>query len=253
MAQDTARVKSDSLLARLRALEASVEALQKQMAETAPAGVAVRRRVQVELPTARIAPLYQSLQSACAADTADACVVLRASLDTGAWTHAELSLRAAPAGVGKLLDRLHGTGGVWQEAMEGEDLAAPIVDGERRIAMLRDYRDSLLALRARQGTTIDALIRINSELAQAQSQLETAAGEAAHLRQRVDTQVLAVAIAPPAGERRATPVADALHRFGGNFAHAAAGVVTFVAWALPWLLLLFFWASKGRVRDDGTS
>jgi hypothetical protein len=49
MAQDTTRVRSDSLLARLRALEASVGEIHKQMAETARGAVAAHRRVQLEL------------------------------------------------------------------------------------------------------------------------------------------------------------------------------------------------------------
>jgi hypothetical protein len=48
-AQDTARVSTDSLLARLRALEASVDVLQKQVAEAATSGVTTRTRIQVEL------------------------------------------------------------------------------------------------------------------------------------------------------------------------------------------------------------
>jgi hypothetical protein len=47
-AQDTAQVSTDSLLARLRALEASVEVLQKQVAEAATSGVTTRSRIQVE-------------------------------------------------------------------------------------------------------------------------------------------------------------------------------------------------------------
>jgi hypothetical protein len=50
LAQDTSRVASpDSLLARLKALEASVEVLQKQVAEAATGGVHTRNRFDVEL------------------------------------------------------------------------------------------------------------------------------------------------------------------------------------------------------------
>lgn len=48
-AQDTSQVAMDSLLARLRALEASVDVLQKQVAEAATSGVTTRSRIQVEL------------------------------------------------------------------------------------------------------------------------------------------------------------------------------------------------------------
>ncbi len=213
------------------------------------AQLAITRHVRVELPDDRIAPLYADLQAACAADTADACVVLHANLGASAWPSASLSLRAAPAGIAKLLEKIHGSGRIADEGMDGEDLAAPIADGERRLAMLRQYRDSLVALRDRPGNTIDALIRINEELAQTQSQLEAVTGESAHLHLRVDTQVLDVQIAPPATERRATPVGDALSAFGHDFASAVGAAITFVAYAIPWLVLMVpvVWALR-RLR-----
>jgi len=234
----------------------SIDAAAPAAASSAAAArLAITRHVQVELPGERIEPLYQALQAACAADAADGCVVLRAAYRGGSWIEADLTLRAAPAGVQKLLAQLHGSGGVAAESMVGEDLAAPIVDGQRRIAMTREYRDSLVALRDRQGTNIDALIRINQELAQAQSQLEAATGESAHLQQRVDTQVLTVKMTAPGDDHRPSPVAGALRDFGRDFGQASAAVITFVAWALPWLVLVVpvawgvrAWRARVRAR-----
>jgi hypothetical protein len=204
------------------------------------ATLATTRHVDMEVAPGAVAPLFASTQAACEADVASACVVMAATLDTGDYAHASLTLRAAPAGIARLLARLHAGNGLVGESASSEDLAAPIVDTERQIAMAREYRDSLLALRARGGNDIKSLMSINEELARVQSQLESATGERAHLQQRLDTETLTVAIASTGG-REAHPwrsISDALHGFGAHLAEAAGGAITFVAYAIPWVVVL---------------
>ena len=204
------------------------------------ATLATTRRVDMELAPDAIAPLYNATQAACEADAAAACVVLRASLSTGPHAHADLMLRAAPAGIARLLARLRVNGGLVSEAAESEDLAAPIVDAERQLAMAREYRDSLLALRAKGSNDIKTMMAVNEELARVQSQLESATGERAHLQQRVDTETLSVSISTVGEYERSgsQPVSHALHDFGANLGEAAAAAIGFVAWAIPWSVVL---------------
>ena len=118
-----------------------------------------------------------------------------AGLSTGQNTRANLTLRAAPAGIARVMAKLRVNGGLVSESAESEDLAAPIVDAERQLAMAREYRDSLLALRARGSNDIKTLMSVNEELAKVQSTLESATGERAHLQQRIATETLTVSIA----------------------------------------------------------
>jgi hypothetical protein len=203
------------------------------------ATLAYVRAVEVETAADKVAQVFASTQSACAAATADACVVLDARLSTGTEPDAKLVLRAAPAGVRRLLDGLRSGGGVVSESASAEDLAAPIADGERRIAMLRDYRDSLVALRARGGNDIGALMKVNQELAEVQSQLESAAGDEARLHLRVATETLTVTIHAIRESAVLAPIAQAARGFAGHLADAVAATITFVAYAVPWGLLLF--------------
>ena len=202
--------------------------------------LATTRHIDLEVASDAVAPLFASTQEACEADTANACVVMASQLSTGERTRAELTLRAAPAGIARVLARLHAAKGFVAESASSEDLAAPIVDTERQMAMARDYRDSLLALRAKGGNDIKTLMSINEELARVQSQLESATGERAHLQQRIDTETLTIAIGATGGAEPAfwEPVGDALHHFGGNVSSAAAAAITFLAYVIPWLLVL---------------
>jgi hypothetical protein len=152
--------------------------------------LATTRHVDMEVSPEAIAPLFAATQAACEADTASACVVMESQLATGAHPHADLTLRAAPTGIARILARLHSGNGLLGESASSEDLAAPIVDTERQMAMAREYRDSLLALRARGSNDIKTLMSVNEELARVQSELESATGERAHLQKRIDTETL---------------------------------------------------------------
>jgi hypothetical protein len=204
------------------------------------ATLATTRHVDMQVAPDAIASLFTATQAACVADAASACVVLASHLDTGDYARAELTLRAAPAGIARLLAKLHADGGFVGESANSQDLASPIVDTERQIAMAREYRDSPLALRAKGGNDIKALMSVNEELARVQSQLESATGERAHLQQRIDTETLTVAIAGN-GERAThawRSISQSLHEFGAHLADAAAAAITFVAYAIPWAFVL---------------
>ena len=204
------------------------------------ATLATTRHVDLQVAPEAIAPLFASTQAACTADAASACVVMASRLESGDAPRAELTLRAAPAGIARLLARLHGDAGFVGESASSEDLAAPIVDTDRQIAMAREYRDSLLALRAKGGNDIKALMSVNEELARVQSRLESAAGERAHLQQRIDTETLTIAIASTrARDAHAwRSIGESLDDFGAHLADAAGNAITFVAYAIPWAVVL---------------
>ncbi|MEP6502943.1 MAG: DUF4349 domain-containing protein [Betaproteobacteria bacterium] len=204
------------------------------------ASLAITRRAELQLETPRIAPLFNATVAACNAAATDSCVVLESSLSTGTRTHAELKLRAVPAGIARILATLRTGNGLVSESASAEDLAAPIADVERQLAMAREYRDSLLALRARGGNDIAALMKINQELAQVQSQLESATGERAHMQQRVDTETLTIEMnATGANDHEfLQPISRSLHDFGDHLAGAAANAITFIAYLIPWAVVL---------------
>ena len=204
------------------------------------ATLATTRRVEMQVVPEAIAPLFAATQAACEADAASQCVVMASQLETGERARAELTMRAAPAGIARLLARLHAGTGLVGESASSEDLAAPIVDTDREMAMAREYRDSLIALRAKGSNDIKTLMSVNEELARVQSQLESATGTRAHLQQRIDTETLVVTIGSAGAHE--TPawrsITDSLHDFGGHLAEAAGGAITFVAFAIPWAVVL---------------
>ncbi|HEY4372363.1 MAG TPA: DUF4349 domain-containing protein [Burkholderiales bacterium] len=206
--------------------------------------LAYEHSVQLDTDAAKVAPAYDAIQAACAA--AEGCVVLRASLAGGRMPGAGLQLRAAPAGIRRLTALLGTQGEIASQQMSAEDLGGPIEDGERKLAMLKDYRTRLEELRGRAANTIDTLIRVNQELAQVQSQIEAQSGASAHLHQRVDTELLNIQISARDQASAWRPTLDALGSFGANLAAGIAAALVTLAYALPFgvLLLVPLWGLR---------
>lgn len=191
----------------------------------------------LDLAEDRIAAAYDSLLKACAAQAAG-CTVLESSLNTGDNVHAWLKLRAAPAAVKPLVAALGQTGDITNAGTTAEDLSGPLADTAKRIAMLQEYRTSLLDLRARAAHDIDALIKVNQELATVQSELESMSGEQAQLRQRVETEIVEIRLSASGSQSLLKPLGEAFSSFGWHLSQAVAGIVLSLAYILPWGLLV---------------
>ncbi|WP_088966757.1 DUF4349 domain-containing protein [Vogesella sp. LIG4] len=153
---------------------------------------------------------------------------------------------ARPPGIRSIVAALGKQATVTNQSTSAEDLAQPIADAGKKLAMLRDYRARLEALRERAGSDVDALIKVNRELAQVQSELESSAGEQAYLLQRVQTELLTVSIGSQEHQAFWKPVSQALAEFGDNLSRGIATAITATAFLLPWgvLLLALLWLGR---------
>lgn len=103
---------------------------------------------------------------------------------------------------------------------------------------------------------VEELITVSKELANVQTQIDAYSTERANLRRRVATELLTINLSPPGHDYavRETPVMDSLRLFGSMFREAIGHVITFIAYAVPWLvivipgliLLRLFWRWIGR-------
>ncbi|GHD55092.1 DUF4349 domain-containing protein [Jeongeupia chitinilytica] len=208
--------------------------------------MAYAHMVRLDVTEGKVAGLYESVQDACRKAVAEQCVILKSSLSTGRDVSAEIRLRATPAGIQKLMDLLANGGRIIDKSVSAEDLAGPIGDAARKLAMLEDYRAKLEALRARASSDVDALIKVNQALAQVQSDIEAVSGEKAHLMQRVETATLTVSIATMQSRSFWRPVALALSDFGRNLSQGVSSAITGVAYLLPWCVVLLVFFFLGR-------
>lgn len=200
------------------------------------AWVAYAHEVELEVPEGRTRQVADVVQQACAALPEHGCTLLESSIHSGAVAGATVRMRLVPDGVNKVLRALDGRGKVVAQSSKGEDLAEPIQDGDRKMAMLTGYRDQLQTLARQRGLEPEALIKLHRELAEVQSEIENAAGSQAQLRRRVDTELLTVAVQEHAEAGQANAVKRAMQDFGDDLLRGVAMLITFVASTIPFAL-----------------
>lgn len=207
--------------------------------QTARQYLAYKHAIAVETEEMEVPTVFDAIQSTCKAASNEGCAILESHLKTGQYVSGELKFRAPAAIVQKLLKSIANQGLVTSQATTAEDLAGPIGDATKRIAMLNDYRTKLEALRGQASNNIDALIKVNKELAEIQNNLEEMSGKFAYLNQRVNTEILSVSITSKQNTLFWKKIYISLSNFGSNLAEGISSVITGVAFLLPWSLLLF--------------
>jgi hypothetical protein len=206
--------------------------------------LAYEHSIEIKTDEDKIVPVFDAVQAACRAATEDSCAILEARVSSGEAASASLRFRAKSAGIKKLTAVLASQGEVASQATTAEDLAGPIADNAKQLAMLTDYRTRLEALRGRPSNDLDALMKLTRELADVQSQIETLTGSQAHLVQRVETELLNVSITSYHAHSSWSPIADAGSDFREVLAQGVAGVIIAIAFLLPWGVVvgLIVWA-----------
>lgn len=217
-----------------------------------PGAVAPRRTLayehslQIEIPEEKLAATHQAALAACREASADLCEVLDSRINTGKYASSSLRLRAKPNGIQKLIASIGKQGEITGQSTTTEDLAGPIQDVEKKLAMLTSYRAELEALRKRPGNDADALIKLTRELAQVQSEIEAADGTQANLVRRVETEILTINIQAERNKSFWQPISVAASDFGGSLSQGISSAITGVAYLLPWsfVLGLLFWVGR---------
>lgn len=208
--------------------------------------LAIEHSLQITAEEPKIASVHEAAQAACRDAAESQCVVLRSRLNTGKNASAEIRFRAKPAGIQKLIAMFSTQGVLINQSMSAEDLAGPIEDAAKKLALLRDYQSKLEALRGRASSDIEALIKVNQELSQVVSQIESLSGTRAQLSQRVDTEILSVSITSAQGKSWLRPVSNALSNFGANLAEGTSSTINAIAYLMPFtfVLLGLIWAGR---------
>ncbi len=218
--------------------------------------LAYQHNLAIEAEDDKIAPLFDSVQATCRAAAAESCAVLEARINRGEYTSASLRFRASAKGVRSLIAVLSAQGEIASRSTTAEDLAGPIEDTAKKIAMLSEYRAKLEALQGRNNADVDALIKLTRELAQVQSEIENLTGSQAQLVQRVETEILNVEISSFRSRSFWNPIGESTSDFGVNLSEAIAMFITALAYLLPWILLailgIWIWR-KWRKRKRPTA
>lgn len=183
----------------------------------------------------------QEIQTACTSNKDIACSMLDYSIrNNDGVPSGTVRMRLAPAGVEQLIAIAAKDGEIASRNTRAEDLAEPIADTERQLALLTTHRDRLAEFMKDRNIKVEQLITVSKELASTQSQIDSLNTRRANLRRRVDTELLTINLSLPshASAAEQSPILDALRYFGADFRLAVANVIRFLAMLVPWLVVL---------------
>lgn len=184
----------------------------------------------------------------CLSAGPDVCQVVNASSSNqqGNRSRARLQIRAVPDWIADFRDGLEADveaadGAINSFNMTASDLTRPILDAQARLEAKRALRERLTGLLDRPSADIEALIRLERELARVQGEIESGDANLRAMMARVSMSTLDLNYTTrhtPTGGGALDPIGYALSRFVRDFSTALGDVITVVASTAPWLIII---------------
>lgn len=156
-------------------------------------------RYGLEVPTDRAPALMARHEQACTAAGATVCQVIGSNTTRVGQDHlvAQLEIRAAPAFItrfrgGLANDAREAGGRVAEATTESEDLTRSLIDTEARLRAQTTLRDRLQGLLASRSGSLEDLLKVETELARVQGEIDAQQSTLTEMRTRVATSRLAI-------------------------------------------------------------
>lgn len=209
--------------------------------------IAYSYRFGYRLSDDAIAPAQARAVALCTRLGTRRCMVAASDLtgdpDTGGSASLSLLIDARLATTfGRQLDTIAidaGGSGV-ERHVEAEDVTKQIVDTAARVRAKQALADRLLTIIRTADGKVSGLIEAEKSYGAVQEELDAARSIQAALRQRVAMSRIDINYTSIRASGAWAPVGQARRALVGNFASSIAALVTFVAVAIPWVLLLAF-------------
>jgi hypothetical protein len=236
------------------AAQAPVSAATRAQQPTAGRHIAVTHGFVLRLASGEIEATQQKHLAEC---VRLGCSVMSTRLDRANEDRvsARSSVRIAPDRYGALAAFIAAPPAkVISHSEIAEDNTIAVLDVDKRLESKSALRERLGAmLRDPSAKTVAELVAIEKELAQVQSEIETATAQREYLRTitetvRVDMSYSGTAVV--VGGTDFSPVKRAIDGIGQTFAASIGSLIWFLAAAAPWLPLMAFaaWFIRRRVR-----
>lgn len=230
----------NAVAGKVRAGFAPPQVVNVEQQASADKTLAYEHTMSVEIEGALLAARIEAVEAACKAVKEGGCTLLEiANNQRNAVPTGRVRLRLSPSSVGDIRTVASEGGKAVDSRTSAEDLAQPLADTDRQLALLNLHRQRLTEFMSRKDMKVADLITVSRELATVQSQLDEFGAQRANLRRRVDTELLTIEWSPPftAYQSASSPILDALKSVGANFKEAIGNIITFLSVLLPWLVI----------------
>lgn len=219
-----------------------------------PAAVklAYSHQLDLEMPPAMVGPRFERARDACLNNPAFGCLLLSADLRSGnGYPRASLTVRLPHGQVeafeqsvlAPLPGETAGDTSVQSRSTSAEDLTQALLDVDHRLSELTQYRDRLMELAKRSDAKVEDLIKVESELAATQSQIEAMVAQQKHLNEQVATEKLTIDLTARQSIGSAeNPIVrvwyDSTRILSENIAGALRAIIATLPWLVPLVLLI---------------
>jgi hypothetical protein len=216
--------------------------------------IAVAHAFRLRLPSNEVEAIQQKHLAEC---RRLGCSILSTQLDRSneGLISARTSVRIAPEGYEAFAALLQAPPAfVVTHSESADDKTVPIVDIERRLAVKSALRDRLTAmLQDPSAKSIADLVAVEKELAQVQSDIESATAQREYLRTITETIRIDISYSGRTAQVAGidlSPLQQAADGAGRTAVRSTASLVSFVAAAAPWLPLiaLVVWGGRASLR-----
>lgn len=217
----------------------------------------------IAVPTGKMEELLDAHRAACESAGPERCFVVSSSISGLGEDYASggLELRATSDWVAGfrsgLEDGLEAFDAVLDSSQtSSEDLTVQIIDTSVRLETNRSLRSRLQTLLRDRPGKLGDLLEIERELARVQAEIDSTQSILNAMRARVSMSSLTLSYQPRFSAVSGSvwrPLVEAVSGIIPSLVTSLAGVVTFVAGALPWVIALGAlcwggWAGLGRLR-----
>lgn len=200
--------------------------------------LAYEHSASIAIPAGAIPARLQAAREACTSGRFGACVVLEVQQSGGDHPRARLAMRLAPAGVEPMIAFASDGARLGSRSTRAEDLAVVVRDNQQVQERLRKELARLQEFQQRRDLAVADMIALSQRMAEAEAQLQAAEQAGAQHRRRIDTQLLTLEFAPPAGQEGRNEIAQAVRDFGGLLSTGTAWTIRAAAFLIPLLLAL---------------
>jgi len=203
----------------------------------------------LEMPRADVEPRYERARERCLHDAALACKLISSSLDKpegeNAGEYSAQLVVALPHDKVAAYERdlVAPVGGTEAATITSSSTAAQNVTQDaatasRKVAQLSDYRDRLLTLLKRPNLSVDDLIKVESELAKTQSDLDEALSSKADIDDRVAREQMSISLNERTGAvSPLRPIVNVWKHSVQILSDSTANALQFLIAYIPWLPL----------------
>lgn len=200
--------------------------------------LAYEHELQVDTESSKVSSLYDKTISICTSAESGKCILLDSSLSSKHDFSAYVKLRLQRDIVRNIIEAVSADGKVTEQRTHIEDLASSIADNNKRLQFLKSYQDKLIELQKQPSKDINSLVKIAKEIATVQSDIEQATGEANHLLNQINLDILTIFITSSGGGSFWAPISVSLSTFTDKLSSGISDVVNAFAYFLPWLVVL---------------